>query len=62
MIQAFSIPSSGRAAGLHVLTHNLPRNGRQRGMARETPVCGQTDALCFPQMTVALSGFKEVAI
>lgn len=59
--QAFSIPSSGRAAGSHALTHNLPRNGRQRVMAEETPVCGQTDALWFPQMNVAISDFNEKA-
>lgn len=30
-------------------------------MAEETPVCGQTDALWFPQMNVAVSDFNEEA-
>lgn len=30
-------------------------------MAEEAPVCGQTDALRFPQMNVALSDFNEEA-
>lgn len=30
-------------------------------MAEETPACGQTDALWFPQMNVAVSDFNEEA-